>query len=95
MKRSRLQLFLSISEGSGFCGATALTEKNRDDPAFEMRMESGGLHAQFEGIIVVSMRSSKESSRLFSVRAVAPPNLLSEKSCERERCTMRMGAAAQ
>ena len=31
-----------------FGGATALTEKNRDD-SFELRMESGGLHAQFEG----------------------------------------------
>ena len=37
------------------CGATALTEKNRDD-SFELRMESGGLHAQFEGIITVLLR---------------------------------------
>ena len=36
----------------------------------------------------LSMRSSKESSRFFSVRAVAPPNLIDKKSCERERCTM-------
>ena len=43
----------------------------------------------------LSMRSSKESSRFFSVRAVAPQNLIDKKSCERERCTMRMGAAAQ
>ena len=43
----------------------------------------------------LSMRSSKESSRFFSVRAVAPPNLIDKKSCEQERCTMRMGAAAQ
>ena len=62
VKRSRLQLFLSIR----FCGATALTEKNCDD-SFEMRMESGGLHAH--------LRSSKESSRFFSVEAVALPNL--------------------
>ena len=48
VKRSRSQLFLSIRFG----GATALTEKNRD-VSFELRMESGGLHAQFEGIITV------------------------------------------
>ena len=29
----------------------------------------------------LSMRSSKESSRFFSVRAVAPPNLIDKKSC--------------
>ena len=33
--------------------------KNRDvmsDDSFELRMESGGLHAQFEGIITVLLR---------------------------------------
>ena len=44
---------------------------------------------------LVSMRISKESSRFFSVRAVAPQNLIDKKSCERERFTMRMRAAAQ
>ena len=44
---------------------------------------------------VVSMPQSKESSRFFSVEAVALPNLLSEKSCERERFSMRMCAAAK
>ena len=51
VKRSRSQLFLSIRFG----GATALTKKNRDDSS-ELRMESGGLHAQFEGIITIHLR---------------------------------------
>ena len=38
-----------------FRRATASTEKNRDD-SFELRKESGGLHAQFEGIITVLLR---------------------------------------
>ena len=35
-----------------------------------------------------TMPQSKESSRFFSVEAGDAPNLLSEKSCERERFTM-------
>ena len=41
------------------------------------------------------MHILKGVQRIVSVRAVAPPNLIDKKSCERERCTMRMGAAAQ
>ena len=33
--------------------------------------------------------------RIVSVRAVALPTLINKKSCERERFTMRIGAAAQ
>ena len=45
--------------------------------------------------VVVSMPQSKESSRFFSVEAGDAPNLLGEKSCERERYMMRMCAAAK
>ena len=72
VQRSRSQLF-SLRR---FGGATALTEKNRDD-SFELRMETSdslvSMRSSKESL--VSMRSSKESSRFFSVRAVAPPNL--------------------
>ena len=68
-------VFLSIRFG----GATARTEKNRDD-SFELRMESGGLHASIE-----------ESSRFFSVETVALPNLpqtYSEGASARNRGTL-------
>ena len=45
--------------------------------------------------VVVSMRILMGVQRIVSVRAVALPNLIDNKSCEGERCTMRMGAAAQ
>ena len=62
VKRSHLQLFLSIRFG----GATALTltETIHWTP-IKIRMESGGLHASMEGIIMVLLRSE----------AVALPNL--------------------
>ena len=43
----------------------------------------------------LSMHILMGVQRIVSVRAVAPQNLIDKKSCERERCTMRMGAAAQ
>ena len=43
----------------------------------------------------LSMRILIGVQRIVSVRAVAPPNLIDKKSCERERFTMRMCAAAQ
>ena len=43
----------------------------------------------------LSVRILMGVQRIVSVRAVAPQNLIDKKSCERERCTMRMGAAAQ
>ena len=65
VQRSRSQLFLSIRFG----GATAHTEKNRDD--------SFMIPSNCAWRVVVSMHSSKESSRFFSlsVEAVALPNL--------------------
>ena len=62
VKRSRSQLFLSIR----FCGATALTEKNRDDSL---------IPSNCAWRVVVSIRSSKDSSRFFTVEAVALQNL--------------------
>ena len=43
----------------------------------------------------LSMHILMGVQRIVSVRAVAPQNLIDKKSCERERFTMRMSAAAQ
>ena len=50
-------------------------------------IETTTLHAYIE--------LSMGVQRVVSVRAVALPNLIDKKSCERERFTMRMSAAAQ
>ena len=68
----------------GFCAAAALTEMNRSD-SFDICMETTTLHAYIEGRPTNLLRKSC---------SCAEPDH-SDKSCGRERFTMRMCAAAK